>query len=332
MNKKILRPILIMVSLSSPLLALLTITPIYIINLGNTLPFFNIWVQVLLGVLFSWALQISIYLGFKKKGFSNISYGIFLFFFMLVFLFFTNLSISKFILFESYSQSNAFILRFSLSFSIQLIIFLILDLVYSKEEKVHLVKENAALIYNNLETEYNLLKSQINPHFLFNALNISKSLIRTQPKIAEKYIIQLSEFLRRSLNDEQKAIPLHQELAHCKQYIDLQKMRVENAIHYKVNIDNRHLHKKLPFFSLITLAENAIKHNALSEENPLTISVEIVDDFLVVKNNIKVKKGVISTNIGLNSLNQRSKMVSNTEIEIENDGQHFCVKVKLIKP
>jgi len=161
------------------------------------------------------------------------------------------------------------ILRFLTSASISFIIYLLLDLIYSQKDKVELAVENASLRYNNLESEYKLLKAQINPHFLFNALNISKSLIKTQPKKAERYIIQLSEFLRNSLNNQQKSISLKEELAHVQQYVDLQKVRFENAFEYLVKVDNNQLEKHLPLFTLTTLVENALKHNSFSEEEPL---------------------------------------------------------------
>jgi len=124
--------------------------------------------------------------------------------------------------FKSTNTTTILLLRFSLLSAISLIIYLIIDLVYTQEKRVQLIEENATLQFSNLESEYKLLKAQINPHFLFNALNISKSLIKTQPKNAEKYIVELSEFLRRSVNNQQKSITLQKELEHCQQYINLQ--------------------------------------------------------------------------------------------------------------
>jgi len=82
--------------------------------------------------------------------------------------------------------------------------------------------------------------------------------------------------------------------------------------------------------NLITLMENAFKHNSFSVEAPLNVVIKTVDDYVMVKNNLEVKKGVVSTSTGLSNLNQRSVMLSNNEIIIDNDGQHFSVKVKLI--
>ncbi len=233
--------------------------------------------------------------------------------------------------FKSSTTTDILLLRFSLLSAISLIIYLIIDLVYTQEKRVQLIEENATLQFSNLESQYKLLKAQINPHFLFNALNISKSLIKTQPHNAEKYIVQLSEFLRRSINNQQKLITLQKELENCKQYIDLQKVRFENAFIYTVNVEEIHLNKKLPFYALIILVENTFKHNSFTKEIPLKIVIKMVDDnYVMVKNNLNAKNGVVSTHTGLSNLNQRSKILSDTEIKIENDGQHFSVKVKLI--
>jgi len=187
------------------------------------------------------------------------------------------------------------------------------------------------LQYNKLESDYKLLKDQINPHFLFNALNISKSLIKKQPENAEKYIVGLSEFLRNSLNNQQKSISLEQELSHCLQYVELQKMRFKDAFNFSVDVDKQHFEKQLPVFSLTTLVENAIKHNAFSEQQVLKINVFVDKELLVVKNNIRPKNGVKSTRTGLSNLNQRSKMLSGSAIKIENDGQYFSVYLKLFE-
>jgi len=86
----------------------------------------------------------------------------------------------------------------------------------------------------------------------------------------------------------------------------------------------------LPFFALVTLVENAIKHNTFSKESPLKIELSVVGDYLTVKNNRQAKNGVISTKTGLSNLNQRSLLVSNCPIEIEQNEHFFEVKVKLI--
>ena len=332
MNKHLYQQILYRVFLSSPLISALVIAPIYLVFDSHVQTFFELWFKAFIGTLIGWGVQIFLFSYFQKRGYPK---WILVIVMALLILFI--IQITKEVIFkvapsfQSFTGEQTFMIRFLIMASINFIIYLILDLIYSREYSIRLSEKNAKLQFINLENEYQLLKSQINPHFLFNALNISKSLIKTQPKNAEKYIVQLSEFLRKSLNNQQKSISLKMELEHCNQYVDLQKVRFENAFEYLVDIDKEHYNKHLPFFALITLVENAVKHNSFSEEEPLKISITIKDDSLWVKNNIKQKNGVISTHTGLSSLNQRSKMISGDEIEIVNDGKHFLVKVKLIK-
>jgi len=332
MDNNIRRQIFFKAILTSPIISVLSVAPIYLVYDYIVQPFSELWFKSLIGVLICWCVQTLLFSFFKKKGYPNWMYGIVMTLVVIFLLKFSNPFIFKVVpSLQSFDALTLFMLRFSITASMNFIIYLLLDLIYSREHRVQLVKENSLLQYQNLESDYKLLKVQINPHFLFNALNISKSLIHTQPKSAEKYIVQLSEFLRKSLNNQKKSIPLKMELEHCNQYVELQKVRFENAFEYWVDINEAHFGKHLPFFALITLVENAIKHNSFSEEEPLKITITVVDDFLWVKNNIKQKNGVVSTHTGLSSLNQRSKMISGDEIEIINNGQHFLVKVKLIE-
>ena len=332
MDQNVHRQISIRALLTSPFISFIAITPIYILTNYQIESFFSVWLKATIGVLICWLVQALVFHVFKKRTYPN--WGILLA--LMTILISIMLLTGKSVVFNeiptlsSNSDYAQFILRFLTGSSICFIIYLLIDLIYSQKEKVQLAIENSSLRYNNLENEYRILKAQINPHFLFNALNISKSLIKTQPKRAEKYLINLSEFLRNSLTNEQKSVSLKEELDHVHQYIDLQKVRFENTFEYIVQVEGHHLERHLPPFTLTTLAENALKHNSFSEEAPLRISVQAVKDYLEVSNNMKSKIGVVSTHTGLSNLNQRSQMLSNAELIIENDNQLFSVKIKLI--
>ncbi len=317
--------------LTSPIIAILVCSPIYLVVENPQRTFLELWLVFTLGTMFCWGLQILLFSFLKKRNFKNWQYLMILLTVIIVILYFTNPSATmRQDFFKSSSIKTFLLFRSVLTLSINFIIYLIIDLVYTNENKVQVIKENAALKYSNLESNYKLLKDQINPHFLFNALNISKSLIKTNPQRAEKYVIKLSEFLRGSINNQQKSITLKKELENCQQYIDLQKVRFEDAFTFTVDVDERTLRRELPFYALITLAENAFKHNSFSVDEPLNILIKTKDDYVMVKNSLKIKKGVISTHTGLSNLSQRSLMLSNEDIDIENDGQHFSVKLKLI--
>lgn len=333
MDKKNLQQVLITATLTSPIIALLVIAPIFMVSLNSGLSFFSLWVIIFVATLISWIIQIIIFYSLKKRGFKNWVHILTMLGIIPLLLFITNrLAFKVNPQFEFFSSLELWLLRLSIALAINFIIFILIDLIYTKEKQIQLTVDNATLKFNNLETEYKLLKAQINPHFLFNALNISKSLIRTRPEEAEKYIFQLSDFLRKSLTNHKESISLKKELEHCHQYIDLQKVRFEKALKFLANIDETLLNHHIPFFTLITLVENAIKHNAFTEEAPLVITIYTRNYFLIVKNNIKIKNENAHSNTGLANLNKRSEILSGSGITVENNGEDFIVKVKLFEP
>jgi len=185
----------------------------------------------------------------------------------------------------------------------------------------------------NMETTNRLLKQQIQPHFLFNALNILKSLIKKHPDIAENYLIQLSDFLRKSLDmHKTDIISLEEELLLCKNYMEMQKIRFGDALTYQIHVPAECLNKySVPFFSIQPLLENAIKHNELTTQHPLKIDILIQGDRIVISNNLRLKKNVeASTNNGLANLRERYQILQEEEIEIEQTENEFVVRLKLI--
>jgi len=185
----------------------------------------------------------------------------------------------------------------------------------------------------NMETTHRLLKQQIQPHFLFNALNILKSLIKKQPSVAENYLIQLSDFLRMSLMiHKTDMISLREELEICHNYMDMQKVRFGDALIYQTDIPPEYLDAcSVPFFSIQPLLENAIKHNELTLQHPLTITIAIDNDYIVIKNNLRLKRNVeASTNNGLSTLRERYQLLHREEIHIEQTDAEFSVRLKLI--
>ena len=331
MTKNILQQIVFRAIIASPIIAALSAIPFYIVYSLPIGMFLVLWILLTLGTMLWWGIQTVLFSYFKRKNYPNWQYGIALTIITLLFVFLTKDSVSKVATsLSTYTAIIAFLLRFTIVSGINIIIYLLLDLIFTREQSIQLVKKNAALQYQNLEAEYKLLKEQINPHFLFNALNISKSLIKTQPENAEQYILTLADFLRRTLKNQYKAITLQEELDHCLQFVELQKVRFKDTFQFEWEIGVKQRHQQLPFFALVTLVENAIKHTAFSKENPLKITLLIMEEYLVVKNNKRPKNGVISTKTGLSNLNQRSLLISNCPIEIKQDEHFFEVKVKLI--
>jgi hypothetical protein len=182
--------------------------------------------------------------------------------------------------------------------------------------------------------QYETLKSQVNPHFLFNSLNSLSSLIRKDPDLSEQFIQKLSSVYRFILdNREKELVPLTTELEFVNNYFYLQKIRDEDKIILKNELKETEKMEVLPV-SLQLLVENALKHNAATRKQPLEITIHSEGlDKLVVRNNLQKKTQLNdSSKIGLKNLNERSRLILNREIEIQETDDEFVVKipVKLI--
>lgn len=184
-----------------------------------------------------------------------------------------------------------------------------------------------------VEMQFETLKSQVNPHFLFNSFNTLISVIEKSPVLAIEYVEHLSEFFRSIINYRDKnLIPLAEELELMENYIFIQKKRYgENLI--VIERLNDDLVKKLfiPPLTLQLLAENAIKHNSVSRETTLTITLSFDQNKLSVSNNInsKISKETPS-GFGLQTIISRFKLLSEEEVEIKKDEQSFNVLLPLI--
>jgi two-component system, LytTR family, sensor kinase len=224
------------------------------------------------------------------------------------------------------------LLRFVNIIAVNAIIFILVDLIFEKESKARLDKENNDLKVANIEAKYKLLKDQINPHFLFNALGTAKSLVKREPDLAQSFLVKLSEFLRASISNDKKTTILKDEVKLCEDYIALQKMRLGNSLNFNCAVDTFSEKRVLPYFSLLTLVENAIKHNALTQDAPLNIKIVTENDFISVINNSQ-KKFVLedSTKTGLKNLNERYNLLTGNELIIESNEKEFCVKFKMMQ-
>jgi LytS/YehU family sensor histidine kinase len=205
-------------------------------------------------------------------------------------------------------------------------------LIETRETKLQLENENNQLKIGQLETQLAILKNQINPHFLFNALSSLKSLMRRDTQMAENYLMKLSDFLRVSIGQNKDLVSLKDELQLCNDYIDLQKIRFQEGLIYETDIEQGALNGKIPYFALQSLLENAIKHNSLDASHPLKICIEVKDDEVTVSNNIQEKFSMENNSrTGLNNLNKRLKIYTGEPMVVTKDKQFFKVQLKLIK-
>jgi LytS/YehU family sensor histidine kinase len=185
------------------------------------------------------------------------------------------------------------------------------------------------LAQEKLIFQYQTLKNQVNPHFLFNSLNTLSSLVRENPDLSEEFIQKLAHIYRYILNEKEKElVPLSGELNFVNDYFYLRKIRDEEKIELKIEISNGEEMEVLPV-SLQLLVENALKHNAATRSNPLVIIIHNEGlDKLVVRNNLQKKTRLEeSSGIGLKNLNERSRLILNKEIEVYNTVDEFIVKL-----
>ncbi|CAM1340897.1 2TM domain-containing protein [Tenacibaculum amylolyticum] len=181
--------------------------------------------------------------------------------------------------------------------------------------------------------KFETLKSQIDPHFLFNSLNVLTSLIGENPYQAEKFTTKLSKVYRYVLEQRNKElIPLSEELQFAKTYMELLQMRFEDALEFNIptTVSNNDL--KIVPLSLQLLLENAVKHNVVSSSKPLKISIYEEDGYLKISNNINPKEAIggKSTKVGLQNIADRYGLISEQSVQIENNHKTFTVSLPLL--
>ena len=156
---------------------------------------------------------------------------------------------------------------------------LIKSIIKKQENKIKVQK----IIAGTANAKFESLKNQIDPHFLFNSLNVLSSLIEENPENAQQFTTSLSKVYRYVLEQKDKElVSVAEELAFAKTYMDLLKMRFENSLSYELPTENIDSEAKVVPLSLQLLLENAVKHNVISEQKPLCIEVYLEDNFLKI--------------------------------------------------
>jgi sensor histidine kinase YesM len=185
----------------------------------------------------------------------------------------------------------------------------------------------------SLAATYESLKSQVNPHFLFNSLNALTNLVYDDQDKAVKFIKQLSEVYRYVLDTRNtEVVPLAEELKFLNSYIFLQQIRFENKLTIDVQLNG--LQSMVAPLALQMLIENAVKHNEVSEENPLHIKIHTDGDFITVQNNLQRKSllGELSSGLGLDNISKRYQFISDKKVEVSETKELFKVKLPVINP
>ena len=182
------------------------------------------------------------------------------------------------------------------------------------------------------EFQYHKLKEQINPHFLFNSLNILNYLVQSGEKDkASAYIKKLANIYRYVLqNNDEELVPISDELELTQHYVDLLTLRFSEGIEYRVQLPQDFQCMVIPL-SLQMLVENAVKHNEVNKDKPLLIEIKIKDNKLLVTNNIQLRMNVNdSMNVGLNNICNQYLDLTGKTVEIEMTDTMFVVKLPII--
>ncbi|QDO95247.1 histidine kinase [Formosa sediminum] len=184
-----------------------------------------------------------------------------------------------------------------------------------------------------LKADYRVLQNQVNPHFLFNSLNVLISEIKHNPKNAENFTRKLSKVYRYVLQSKNHdLISLKKELEFIDSFIFLHKVRIGDALKFEVHILEEALQKQIPPLTLQILIENAIKHNIINEKNILKITITSENDsMLIVSNNIHSKDNVDSTLTGLSNLKKRFELLERDGFTYGKLENKFLVAIPLIE-
>lgn len=230
----------------------------------------------------------------------------------------------KFIIKKPFYQQFWFI-------SISILILFVISYFIIKSRENRLKKERDQQ-KNYLEMQLEILRNQVNPHFLFNSLNALNALIEIDPKTAVSYVEHLADFYRNVLNyRDKKLITLKEEIELLKHYLFLQGKRFGKNLLIEINVNKEIEEFYIPPLSLQILCENAIKHNIISNKHPLKIEINYTEQFLEVKNNINEKaEKVDSTGLGLKNLNEKYQLLNKSLPIIINDGKCFIVRIELL--
>lgn len=194
--------------------------------------------------------------------------------------------------------------------------------------------EAEALEKLGLETQFQSLQSQLNPHFLFNSLNVLSSLIAENPRQAEAFVDELSNVYRYLLrSNERELATVGEELRFARSFFHLLETRHERGIAFEIKVPLTHGKQYLPALALQILLENAVKHNEVNPDAPLCIEVlEHGPDALLVRNNIRPKTARTASNrVGLDNLRQRYALLGQEGFEVRQEGPYFDVVLPLLK-
>lgn len=199
---------------------------------------------------------------------------------------------------------------------------------YGLWEKTNIEKEQ--LEKENLKAQYEVLQSQISPHFLFNCFNTLNVLIQESKQAASDFLQHLSKVYRYVIElNREEMVKIESELDALDTYLELMKYRFGKNIQLNVDVAKAAYNKFMAPFTLQMLMENALKHNQFSEKQPLKVTIDSTDKWLTFKNTVNHFPNADGTGTGLRNLNERYSLLTGKEIQINENDQNFEVMIPL---
>jgi two-component system, LytTR family, sensor kinase len=195
------------------------------------------------------------------------------------------------------------------------------------------VAEKEKLQQMTLSQEFHTLKSQVNPHFLFNCFNTLSSLIAEDPAQAELFLDELSKVYRYLLrNNQNELCTLQTEIGFIESYYRLLQTRHGSAVQIKIETDKKYAHYLLPSLTLQLLVENAVKHNVLSRNKPLVIDIFTTPGNRLAVNNNLQRRSIqkFSNKVGLTNIQHKYDLLGQPGFQVLEDEKNFCVVLPLI--
>ncbi len=229
-----------------------------------------------------------------------------------------------------FSPSDSIALQAFVTLLITYLITGIHEMVFFYNQWIYNFSRSVRLEKDHIEAKYETLKTQVNPHFLFNSLNSLTHMVDDNPRAVE-YIRNLSEFLRYMLgNRNRDLVYVKDELEVLQHYLELQHSRFLDNLKVEIKVPEKYQLYTLPLLALQMLVENCIKHNVISSEKPLIISIAAENERLMVRNNLQRKTRVDSTGHGLRNLVERYHHFTVREVRIRETDREYSVSIPLL--
>lgn len=205
--------------------------------------------------------------------------------------------------------------------------------VRKREEMLSLKNKSQLLEKEKAMVMYESLKQQLNPHFLFNSLTSLRSLIRANPQEAGHFLDGLSKTYRYILKSrDSETVSLVDELKFAETFLQLQLTRFTKGLEWKNRVSPEYFHYRIVPVTIQNMIENAIKHNQIDEDAPLVIELDIIDEYLVIRNNLQKKEFVETSNQhGLRSLQNLYSYMTDRPIRVEETEKYFTISIPLLQ-